>query len=146
MKLAARLGSAARWRALRPVALVIGLLVLAGLWWAFIRPGQVQDQAAVTKADATVAAAAPEIARETFKEVERFNETRVEIRDRVVAGNAAIAAAPGAQAEIPAAVHDAGIGALCMHSLYRDDPRCTELLGLRAGAAGGSDPGRTPAK
>lgn len=146
MKLAARLGSAARWRAMLPLVLLGGLLLLAGLWWAFIRPGQVQDQAAVTKAGATVAAAAPEIARETLKEVERFNETRIEIRDRVVAGNAGIAAAPGAEAQIPAAVHDAGLRALCMHAVYRDDPGCAALLGLRAGAAGGSDTGRAPAQ
>ncbi len=141
--LAARLaGRSARFWVL--VALcAVGIAV--ALWWAFIRPGQVRDRAAETKAEATIAAAAPAIARETLKEVERFNETRIEIRDRVVAGNAAIGAAAGASVAIPADVDAAGRRALCLHALYRDDPACTAVPELRARPAVGDDAGRKPA-
>jgi len=119
--------------------------VAVALWWAFIRPGQIADQAAETMANATIAAAAPTIARETLKEVERFNETRIEIRDRVVAGNQAIASAHGAGAAIPDPVHRAGLAALCMHPVYRDDPGCAAVPELRAGPVVDKDTGRRPA-
>lgn len=122
---------------------VVGVLIT--LWWALIRPGQVQDQAAKARAAGTVAAAAPAIARHTLKEVERFNETRIEIRDRVVAGNAAIGAAAGASVAIPADVDAAGRRALCLHPLYRDDSGCAAVPELRAGAALGENTGRPPA-
>jgi hypothetical protein len=128
----------ARW-------LLAFVAVAALAWFVLIRPGQLRDQAAETKADSTVASAAPAIARETLKEVERFNETRIEIRDRVVAGNASIGAAAGASVAIPADVDAAGRRALCMHPLYRDDPGCPAVSELRAGAAVGEDAGRKPA-
>jgi hypothetical protein len=121
------------------------LAIAFALWWAFIRPGQVQDAAAVTKAEGTVAAAAPEIARETLKEVERTYEKRVEIERRTAAGNAGIAAAGGAGARIPADVDAAGRRALCLHAEYRDDPGCAALPGLRAGGDLGTGAGGTPA-
>jgi hypothetical protein len=127
--------------------LVVVAVLAAGfvLWWAFIRPGQVQDAAAVTAAQATVAAAAPEIARETLREVERTYEKRVEIERRTATGNAAIAAAPGAAVRVPADVDAAGRAALCLHALYRDDPGCAALPGLRAGRDMGAGAGGAPA-
>lgn len=141
MTMAARLVSFARWRAFWPLGVVLAAAAAFGLWWAFIRPGQVQDKAAVTQATATVAAAAPEIARETLKEVERTYEKRVEIERRTAAGNAEIAAAAGASVRIPADVDAAGRRALCLHAVYRDDPACAALLGLRAGPVGEADAG-----
>jgi hypothetical protein len=121
---------------------VVGVLAAGfALWWAFIRPGQVQDAAAVTKAQATVVAAAPEIARETLREVERTHEKTIQIVERTRAGNAQIAAAAGASARVPADVDAAGRAALCLHALYRDDPGCTALPGLRAGGDMGAGAG-----
>lgn len=135
----ARIGSAPRWAAIGLLAACSVIAIGAAIWWVFIRPGQVQDQAAVTKADGTVAAAAPAIARETLKEVERYHDRTIEIRERTAAGNAGIAAAEGAGARIPGDVDRAGRAALCVHALYRELPACAELLGLRAGRAGEAD-------
>ncbi len=145
VEMPARIGTAPRWAAKATLGLVGVLAIAFALWWAFIRPGQVQDAAAVTQADATVAAAAPAIARETLKEVERYHDRTIEIRDRTVAGNAGIAAADGAAARIPADVDRAGRAALCLHALYRELPACTGLLELRAGRAGEADAGRAAA-
>jgi len=145
MEIAARLGRFARWQAFWPLGVLAVLGAAFALWWAFIRPGQVQDAAAVTKAGATVAAAAPAIAREALKEVERTHERTNEIRERTAAGNSQIAAAAGASARIPADVDAAGRAALCMHELYRDDPGCAPVPGLRARGDMGTGAGRANA-
>jgi hypothetical protein len=113
------------------------LAAAAAAWWVFIRPGQVQDQAAVTKAGATVAAAAPAIARETLKEVERTHEKTIEIRERTAAGNAQIAAAAGASPP-PTVPLELGAGA------SGDATGAAAAAAAEAAAAGGSSRAATP--
>ena len=143
--IAVRIGGAPRWAAIGLLGVCAALIIGGFIWWAFIRPGQVQDAAAVTKAEGTVAAAAPEIARESLKEVERFHEKTIEIRERTAAGNAAIGAAAGAGVAIPADVDAAGRAALCLHAVYRELPACTGLLELRAEQPGAADTRSAPA-
>lgn len=127
---------------LAALALLALLLIGLGIWWFLLRPGRQQDKAAGAQAEATIAAAAPRIARDTLKEVDRYHEKTTEIRTITAAGNAAIAAADGAAHPMAPAVAAAGRAALCMHKIYRAHPGCAGLLELRAPQPDSADVGR----
>ena len=145
MKISTQWASGLGWAAKAALVLLGVLAVAFALWWAFIRPVQLRNKVAVAQAQQTVAAAAPKIAAETLREVERVHERTIEIHERVAAGNAAIAAAPGAAAAIPADVDAAGRAAVCMLDLYRDDPGCAPVQRLRAAQPVGGDTGSAAA-
>ena len=133
MKISLPAVSGLRWGARLALLAVLVLALAVAFWWAFVRPQQMRDRAAAAKAAQTLAASAPAIARDTLKEVERFHERTIEIREQVAGGNAGIAAAAGASASIPADVAAAGRAAVCMHAIYRDDPGCADVQRLRSG-------------
>lgn len=122
------------------VGVIVFLIVTIALLIRFL--GDEKKDSAVLKAETTVAAAAPVVAGEAMKQVEKYSETRIEIRDRVVASNAAIQQAEGASVTIPSGVADAGIRALCMSALYSSHPRCAPVLDLHPEGLVDGDTGR----
>lgn len=125
------------------IAAAVGLAVV-GWYFVVYAPRAAQDVAAVAKADNTIKDAVPDIGKSSMKEVEKYYEKHIEIRDRVAAGQMAIATAEGADTPVPPAVAAAGLRALCMHEVYRVHPRCAEMQRLRPERDVGQDAGRRP--
>ncbi|WP_139375706.1 hypothetical protein [Sphingopyxis flava] len=120
---------------------VIGALAL--LWFFFIRPEAALKDAAINRADRTVAEAQTEAAKDTVRIIVDHNATVETIQSRTEVTNRDIQSAPGAAQEIDPAVHAAGIRALCLHH-GRDEPTCAVLLHRDGGSerAPGADTSR----
>lgn len=115
-------------------ARIVALTMLAAgiavvLWSAFIRPGQLKSQPAISKAESTVATGREAAAQDATHIVERYHDRTTEIRTIQSAGVAAVLAAPDAVAGGVAARR-----AICLLDNERQlsDPAC-ELLKARPG-------------
>jgi hypothetical protein len=132
------------WVDLAILAAGVCAVLLVG-WLIFIRPGAAQREVAEAKGAAVVATAEAAKARDSVRIVERTTNTIREIERATSEGNAAILAAPGAAAVLPADVAAAGRHALCLHALYHGDAACRQLPGAAAGQPEGADAGRPAA-
>ncbi len=137
--------SGAQW-ALRIGAAVLALLLLGmAIWWLFIRPGQMADDAARAKGDAVVATGQAAAAKDATGIIEKHFTERERIERVTIQGSQIIAAAPGAGDRIPDAVHRAGLRALCLHADYRGSAPCQQLHDADSADAAPADAGRNPA-
>lgn len=125
---------------LRKTLTRVGLIVLAGLAAAFLLyhfvtgPSRARKDAAVATATAVTAEGQKAAAQDTIKIIVDTQATHGRI-DIVTKENAdAIRSAVGADEQVGAAVHNAGIHALCLRDTYRLQPACGGLLD--AGSSG----------
>ncbi len=124
-----------------------GLALAALLWFVFVRPGQNAQKAAGATATAAQAGAQVKAAGDAAVITHRYTETIREVERARDKGNAAIAAAEGADQPVAPDVYAAFVGALCLRQHRAGDPACQRLQ-----PAGGAQPapaepaGRDPAE
>ncbi len=125
---------AADWGRVAAVA-VLGIGLMALLWFVFLRPAQLKQQAAGGTAAAAQASAQVKAAGDAAVITHRYTETIREVERVRDEGNAAIAAAEGADQPLAPDVYAAFVGALCLRESRAGDPACQ-----RVQPAGGADP------
>lgn len=108
-------------------AAIVALAVAFIIWWVFIHPGQLADEAERAKGASIIAAgqaAAATDATHTVTEHYNHDQVTVTLQEK---GSHAIETAPGAQSVVPVAVGDAARAAICMYASARRDPACVKL-------------------
>jgi hypothetical protein len=123
----------ADWGRIGAVAL-LGIGLMALLWFVFLRPAQLKQQAAGATATAAQAGAQVKAAGDAAVITHRYTETIREVERVRDKGNAAIAAAEGADQPLAPDVYSAFVGALCLRESRAGDPACQ-----RVQPAGGAD-------
>ena len=115
---------------------VVLLLVLIGLAVLGLRSCAEEPDKPIAKVDGARDAALIGVAAEGNGIIANAMTEAAEIDTTTKENDRAIRSTPGADTPVPAAVNDAGLRALCVRAAYRDQPRCTALLGPRPGTAG----------
>lgn len=125
--------------------LVGGVLVIGTVWflvwWFVIRPGELEDEAAQSKADAAAAHSETTTLEGSQRVTEKFTDTTRIIREITETTNAKILSAPGATDRVNPVIADATVAALCLQPVYSGKPPCTQMQQVRPEAAKGADAG-----
>jgi hypothetical protein len=128
---------------LRKMLTRVGLIVLAGLAAAFLLyhfitgPSRARKDAAVSNATAVTAEGQKAAAQDTVKIIVDNQAVHGQIDVLTKSNEYAIRNSVGADEQVGAAVHNAGIYALCLRDTYRLQPACGGLL--NAGSEGPAD-------
>lgn len=123
----------ADWGRIAAVA-IVGIGLMALLWFVFLRPAQLKQQAAGATATAAQAGAQVKAAGDAAVITHRYTKEIREVERVRDEGNAAIAAAEGADQPLAPDVYAAFVGALCLRESRAGDPACQRLQ-----PAGGAD-------
>lgn len=131
----------ADWGRLAAVA-IAGIALMALLWFVFLRPAQLKQQAAGATATAAQAGAQVKAAQDAAVVTHRYTETIREIERARDEGNAAIAAAPGADQPLAPDVYSAFVGAVCLRRAHSGDPACQRVQPDSGPRAAPAEPAR----
>ncbi|MDB5687863.1 MAG: hypothetical protein JWR77_2452 [Rhizorhabdus sp.] len=127
------------------LALIAVALIGFAIWWIFIHPAALKQQAAQGKADTAIQSGAAKAATDAIKITVDVQQHKAAIDATTGVNQHAILSAAGASAPVDPALLSALHDALCMREAYRAESDCAALH-----AAGGSvgaaeaDPGSRP--
>ena len=103
-------------------------LILFGIWFAFIRPGQQAAEARRIDAQGQYSTGRVDSAQDAVNETSQNNQEERKYDQVTQEGNNDIRAANGASDPVDRAVACAGIRAQCMQRSYSGSERCRTLL------------------
>ena len=126
------------------VAVVVGLIAFA-IWWIFIHPAELRQQAAQGKADTEIAKAAAGAGADALKITVDVQQQKASIDATTGANQHAILSAAGASAPVDPELDRAMRAALCLREAYRAEPDCAPVpaIGGGLGPAAGDTRGGT---
>jgi hypothetical protein len=130
----------AKWIAYAILGLVAALAIGFLIWWFFIHPRQLAQQAGQAKVDAKLGTATGNIATEAIPQINDATRQKVDVDISVQKGQIDVRAAPDAGTNIRG-VSDGVLRNLCVQPAYAADPACVAVHEDPAGVGAiGPDP------
>lgn len=133
----------AKWIAYAILAVIAAIVAGSLIWWFFIHPRQLVQQAGQAKVDAKLGTATGTIATEAIPQINDATRQKVDVDISVQKGQIDVRAAPDAGTNIRG-VSDGVLRDLCMQPAYAADPACVAVHEDPAGVGpAGPDPAGT---